>query len=342
MNSREKILNYVKNKQFITAKELSGFLEISRQAVNKHLKALMQTGKIVKQGTTRGTVYQLATAAGVLPQAAKKIKKTLVLSGLEEDRVFRELAQFLNLKKALSKDSFDIAFYAFTEMLNNAIDHSESEKCNIEIILDQYKFNFQIRDFGIGIFYSIFSKLRLSDENAAIGELIKGKTTTMKEKHTGEGIFFSSKASDSLVFRSHNINMIFDNQKKDIYVEEKKHIKGTEVSFSISRRTKKRLDKIFSQYAPEEFDYTFQRTRALVKLFHKDYVSRSEAKRLLHGLDKFREIILDFKGVTSIGQGFADEIYRVFANKHPDIKVKTVNISPALHPVIKHVVVNRN
>ncbi len=342
MNSRDKILNYMENKQFIAAKELSGFLGISRQAVNKHLKALIQRGKIVKQGTTRGTVYQFAAAAGGLPQVAKKIKKTLLLSGLEEDRVFRELTQFLNLKKALGKNTFDIAYYAFTEMLNNAIDHSESGKCNVEVTLDQYKFNFNIRDFGIGIFYSIFSKLRLSDENAAIGELIKGKTTTMKEKHTGEGIFFTSKASDRIVFRSHNINMIFDNQKKDIYVEEKKHIKGTEVSFSISRRTKKRLNRIFSQYAPKEFDYTFQRTRALVKLFHKNYVSRSEAKRLLYGLDKFREITLDFKGVTSIGQGFADEIFRVFANEHPDIKVETVNISPALQPVIKHVVDKRD
>ncbi len=341
MNTTGKILNYSKHKHFFTGRELSEFLGISRQAVNKHLKELIQSGKIVKQGTTRGAVYQPATAAGVR-QLSRKLRKTFSLSGLEEDKVFHEFDRFLNLRHELSKNSFDISYYAFTEILNNAIDHAESDKCSIEVVLDRYRFNFVIRDFGIGIFYSIFSKLQLSDEHSAVGELIKGKTTTMKEKHTGEGIFFTSKAADDIIFRSHKINMIFDNQKKDIFVEEKKYIKGTEVSFSISRRTKRLLDKIFAQYAPEEFDYRFERTRAFVKLFHKNYVSRSEAKRLLYGLDKFREVMLDFKGVTSIGQGFADEIFRVFANEHPDIKIKTANVSSALEPVISHVVDKNN
>ena len=341
MNTIEKILKFSKHKRFFTGNELSEFLGISRQAVNKHLKGLIQSGKIVKQGTTKGALYNLTTAKRT-QQFSRKVKKTFFLSGLEEDKVFREFAQFLNLNSELSKNSFDISYYAFTEILNNAIDHSESQKCSIEIILDRYKFNFTIRDFGIGIFHSIFSKLQLPDENSAIGELIKGKTTTMKEKHTGEGIFFTSKAADNMIFRSHKINMIFDNQKKDIFVEEKKYIEGTEVFFSISRRTKKLLDKIFAQYAPEEFDYTFERTRALVKLFHKNYVSRSEAKRLLYGLDKFKEVMLDFKGVTSIGQGFADEIFRVFVNEHPDIKIRTANVGPALQPVINHVVDKNN
>ncbi|MFQ5585624.1 MAG: STAS-like domain-containing protein, partial [Thermodesulfobacteriota bacterium] len=267
-----------------------------------------------------------------------RIKKTFDIKGLEEDKVFLELAPFLNLKSRLSKNALGIAHYAFTEILNNAIDHSESTKCQVEVSLDQYNFTFCIRDFGIGIFHSIFTKFNLVDENAAIGELIKGKTTTMKEKHSGEGIFFTSKASDTITFRSHKISLTFDNNKKDVFVEEKKFIKGTGVSFSISRHSKKNLDKIFSHFAPEEFDYRFERTRALVKLFHQDYVSRSEARRMLYGLDKFREVILDFSGVKSIGQGFADEIFRVFRNAHPDIIIKTENLAPALQPVIKHVV----
>jgi biotin operon repressor len=341
MSTIEKILNYSKNKEFFTGRDLSESLGISRQAVNKHLKKLIQDGEIVKQGTTRGTVYQFAATASKLP-LLRRVKKVFLLSGLEEDKVFRELAQLLNLKRELNKNSFDIVYYAFTEMLNNSIDHSKSKRCDIGISLDQYTCNFIIRDSGIGIFYSIFSKLQLSDENAAIGELIKGKTTTMKERHTGEGIFFTSKAADSISFRSHKINLIFDNREKDVYVEEKKFIKGTEVSFSVSRRTKSVLSKIFSQYAPEEFDYKFERTRALVKLFHKNYVSRSEAKRLLHGLDKFKEILLDFKGVTSIGQGFADEIFRIFVNEHPTIKILPVNLRSTLQPVINHVIDKNN
>ena len=72
------------------------------------------------------------------------------------------------------------------------------------------------------LFQSIFKKFDLPDENAAVGELIKGKTTTMAEKHSGEGIFFTSKAADQLSLRSHKINLIFDNSKKDVFVEQKR------------------------------------------------------------------------------------------------------------------------
>ncbi len=339
MNSKGKILKYIKGKRFVTGKELSEFLGISRQAVNKYLQELIQDNKIVKEGITKGAVYRASHAKRKV-RSVKRFEKTYILSALEEDKVFNDLAPLLNFKQELSKSAFKIVHYAFTEMLNNAIDHSESEKCFIEFSIDPYMFNFRIRDFGIGVFNSIFTKFNLPDENAAIGELLKGKTTTMKEKHTGEGIFFTSKSSDVFFLRSHKIKLIFDNKKKDVFVEEKKNIKGTEIAFSISKRSKRRLDKIFSYFAPEEFDYRFEKTRALVKLFHQDYVSRSEAKRLLYGLDRFKEIILDFKGVKSIGQGFADEIFRVFKKEYPDKVIKTDNLSPALKQIINHVVDN--
>ena len=340
MDAKEKIFNYIEKNQSATGKQLSEYLGISRQAVNKHLKKLIENDRVVKEGITRGAIYRIPSAYKKV-RFKKSIEKTYALSGLEEDKVFHELAPLLNLKNELSDRAFKIVSYAFTEMLNNAIDHSESEKCTIEWLIDSYQVGFRIRDFGIGLFYSIFTKFNLDDENAAVGELLKGKTTTMEEKHTGEGIFFTSKASDIIFFRSHKIKLSFDNQKKDVFVEEMRFIKGTEVSFNISKRSKRRLDEIFSHFAPEEFDYRFDRTRALVKLFHQDYVSRSEAKRLLYGLDKFKEIILDFKGVKSIGQGFADEIFRVFKKTHPDKVIKIENLNPSLKPIIDHVVDNK-
>jgi len=269
------------------------------------------------------------------------LKRNFSIKGLEEDIVFRDFANLLNLNSQLGQNAFEIAHYAFTEMLNNAIDHSFSEECFIEACLDQYHFTFLIRDYGVGLFQSIYTKFNLADENAAIGELIKGKTTTWKEKHTGEGIFFTSKSADKLVFRSHGIEVIFDNLKKDIFVNEKKRLKGTEVYFNISKRSRRKLDSVFADFAPEEFDYRFDKTKVQVKLFHSDYVSRSEARRLLHGLEKFKEIILDFSGVKSMGQGFADEIFRVFQNAHPDITLKKINLSQTLEPIINHVVDNK-
>ena len=246
----------------------------------------------------------------------------------------------MNLTRTISPKANDIARYAFTEMLNNAIDHSQSEKCLVEVIVDEFNFQFRIRDYGMGIFFSIYDKYNLPDENSAVGELIKGKTTTMSEKHTGEGIFFTSKVADEMFFRSHQVKLLFDNLKKDIFIEEKKNIRGTEVFFSVKKRTRKKLEDIFSIFAPEEFDYKFEKTRAMVKLFQREYISRSEARRLHHGLDKFKVIVLDFKGVNTIGQGFADELFRVFMQNYPEITLEIVHLKPSLQTIINHVVDN--
>ena len=48
-------------------------------------------------------------------------------------------------------------------------------------------------------------------------------------------------------------------------------------------------------------------------------MSRSEAGRLVSGLERFREVVIDFGGVELVGQGFADEVFRVWAKDHPDV-----------------------
>lgn len=341
MNTREKLLAFAKKRQRFTGRDLAGHLGISRQAIHKMLIPLINEGVILKEGTTRAASYRIRTAKKTEP-ASRHFRRIYAIKKLEEEKVFQECSRILNLQRALSKNASENVHYGFTEIVNNAIDHSRSKKCFVEADIDSYRFIFHVRDFGIGIFKSIADKYRLSNEAEAIGQLIKGKTTTMKERHTGEGIFFTSKIADILSFRSHRITLIFDNLRKDLMVQETKYIKGTSVRFQLSRQSKKKLTSIFAEYAPEEFEYKFERTKVLVKLFKADFISRSEARRLLQGLDQFREVILDFSGVKSLGQGFADEVFRVFQNSHPEIEIKVENLKPNLTPLINHVVDNKN
>lgn len=66
-----------------------------------------------------------------------------------------------------------------------------------------------------------------------------------------------------------------------------------------------------------------------MKLFETglQFVSRSEAKRLLQGLSEFGEVVLDFGGVNGVGQGFADEVFRVWARANPKTRLVPVNMS---------------
>ena len=338
MDIKRQIIDKLNESELLTGQELCKNFGISRQALNKHIKTLIETGKIVKQGRTRGAVYRIGTK--LKGNTVEKICRIISLFGAHEDQVFDDFNAILSTKKMLDKTIYDILYYSFTEMLNNVIDHSNSEKCSISISLDMYKVKFTIRDTGIGVFNSIYRKFGLPDESSAVGELIKGKTTTMKERHSGEGIFFTSKLGDVVSLRSHGLKIIFDNIRKDVFVQKKRFIQGTQVDFEISRHSKRKIAECFHQFAPEEFDYKFDKTSILVKLFQKDYVSRSEAKRLVSGLDKFKEVILDFKDVDSMGQGFADELFRVFMSGHPGIKVQVTNAGDPVKIMLNHVVDN--
>jgi len=73
----------------------------------------------------------------------------------------------------------------------------------------------------------------------------------------------------------------------------------------------------------------FDKTRVGVAMFKagSDYVSRSQARRLLAGLEEFSEIELDFARVENVGQAFADEVFRVWRTSHPEKVLRVTNAS---------------
>ncbi len=82
----------------------------------------------------------------------------------------------------------------------------------------------------------------------------------------------------------------------------------------------------------DEPDPSRSKTRARVRLSEHgtSFVSRSEAKRLLAGLEAFDEIVVDFAGVTQVGQGFCDEVFRVYPLSRPGVRVEPVHMGPAV------------
>jgi hypothetical protein len=75
----------------------------------------------------------------------------------------------------------------------------------------------------------------------------------------------------------------------------------------------------------------------VVRLFDlgERFISRSEAKRLLHGLDRFQEVVLDFKGVKEVGQGFADEVFRVWPSTHPGVAIRPEQMATPVEFMVK-------
>lgn len=51
-------------------------------------------------------------------------------------------------------------------------------------------------------------------------------------------------------------------------------------------------------------------------------------------IDRFKTVLLDFADVAMIGQSFADEVFRVFASKHPDVELTPINTTPEVAQMI--------
>lgn len=228
--------------------------------------------------------------------------------------------------------------YGITEMFNNAIDHSEGKTIYLRLEKTAASTEMIVHDDGVGIFRKIQSALGLLDERHAVLELAKGKLTTDPENHTGEGIFFTSGMFDGFnifaggVYFSHEYG-----QDKDWILEPEKFSSGTTVWMKLNNHTARTVKKVFDQFTSDD-DFGFTKTVVPVRLAQygdDKLVSRSQAKRLLARIDRFKIVIFDFKEVDSIGQAFADEVFRVFASKHPGIELHEMNVNADVTRMIK-------
>jgi anti-sigma regulatory factor (Ser/Thr protein kinase) len=328
---KEIIAAIIKRSGRITSEELAREAGVSRQAAHKNLSILVNKNELFRIGSTRGAYY---TAKGGKP-ATNMIMLTLANKKLEEHLVLEKLERSSKQLKELSENAMSIFEYAFTEMLNNAIEHSRSKKITVKVYGEGDMAVFEVEDKGVGVYNNIMKKFRVSTELGAVQEILKGKRTTAAKGHSGEGIFFTEKISDHFELDGGSTALIVDNPKNDIAVKGAEKRKGTRVVFKLDKHATKSLKGLFNAYTDEEIKFT--KTKVTVKLYENgvDYVSRSQARRVIYGLEKFSTIILDFKGIKGIGQGFADEIFRVYSKEHPKTKIIPQNASNAVLFMIK-------
>lgn len=306
---------------------------LTRQAIHNHLTALVKMGYLVATGNTRARRYILGPVRshyGIFP-----------LKGLRESDVYyRDFGFMFN---DLPRELENICHYGFTEILNNAIDHSCGTIATIDVERTAELISIRISDDGEGIFNHIARIMNLSDPRESLLELSKGKLTTDPDNHTGQGIFFASRAFDYfLIFSGDLIFSHNDGERKDtqdfLFHNDKVH-KGTMVIMETAIDSDKNLKSVFDDFTgTEDEDFSFNKTVVPVKLVLYEgerLVSRSQAKRILNRIERFKTVLLDFKDVDFIGQAFADEVFRVFARKNPQIELTPIHLTKSVEQAIQ-------
>ena len=309
------------------SKKISDKFNISRQAANKHLQKLVEENVLAIEGKTKARIYTLKAQVAF-------VKKYILGKGVAEDIIWLQ-----DIRPQLGKlpdNVMNIWDYCFTEMFNNVIDHSSGSLVVVRVSKSAVNTRIEIQDDGVGIFKKIQKQLDLSDERHAVLELAKGKFTTDPANHTGEGIFFSSRACDDYGIFSGGVYFSHEFGKKEDWILETDGLQGTTVIMKLNNHTSRRLKKVFYEYATVD-GFGFNKTVVPVKLaqYGDDLlVSRSQAKRVLNRVDRFKTVLFDFTGVDSVGQAFADEIFRVFATQHPDIEIVDIRANKEVSNMI--------
>lgn len=261
---------------------------------------------------------------------------------LAEDWVFND--DISPIIKDLPQNVRKIWTYAFTEMFNNAIEHSESDTIDCFVSRNYVETTILIADFGIGIFEKIKNYYNYDSIDDVISELFKGKLTTDSNNHSGEGIFFTSRLMDQFsavsskkIFTHNNHDEFMKTLEEDDVLNNLTSKNGTVVYMRLANRSHKELKEVFDMFS--DVDEGFNKTSIPMKnVFGNNFpVSRSQARRLYNRFDKFKEVELDFNGVDEIGQAFAHELFAKFAKNNPNIKISVINSNSEIDSMIAHV-----
>ena len=304
---------------------------VSRSAILRHINRLISDRSISAHGSTRDRYYELNPIT-------RETFTIDISSDVEEDQIWRHIVR--PTLKNLPDNVLHICEYGISEMINNVIDHSEGSVMTINIEQNVPSLRFVIIDNGVGIFNKIQRDFELDDPRHAILELAKGKLTTDPDRHSGEGIFFTSRAFDKFVIISKGLYFSHKEPDDDWLLEHDINVNGTSVLMNINPKSNRKVQNVFDAYTSEDKDFGFTKTHvplSLIKYGDENLISRSQARRLLARFRDFDEVLLDFSGIESIGQAFADEIFRIYARNNPGVEIIAINTNQLIDKMILRV-----
>jgi anti-sigma regulatory factor (Ser/Thr protein kinase) len=300
---------------------------VTRRTASGWLSKLVADGALSASGSTRKS-YLLGTKF--------KISFWVPLKNLDENQLWLDRVE--PYTRSLPANVRGICQHGFTEMVNNAHDHSGGTKLRVSVVFNETDVTMFVLDDGVGIFKKIQDSLGLPDPRQSLLELSKGKFTSDPANHSGEGIFFSSRMFDLFLIVANDLAFTHNvARKNDVLLDfEDANPNGTGVLMKIARNSQRKTNDIFLQFAPAD-ELSFDRTEIpmrMAKIGDENLVSRSQAKRVLQRFDRFKIVNLDFSGVTEIGQAFADEIFRVYARAHPGTEIGYTNATREVESMI--------
>ncbi|MDH3198384.1 MAG: DUF4325 domain-containing protein [Candidatus Krumholzibacteria bacterium] len=327
---RAYILDHVEARPGDIARRAAQAYGITRQAVNRHLQALVDEALLEAEGQTRAKTYRL--------RAVQHFEKRLHVTPVIQDaRLWREYVE--PLVAPLPENVREVCRFAFTAAVENVIDHARATRITVAGQVTASAIALTVADDGRGIFAQLVDALSLEDPEHAIFELAKGGLTTDPERRSGASLFYAARLMDQLRIHSASTALVVEDCGDRWRIERTEApTAGTVIMMTARRRSGVRASEVLETFAAAKDTRALERAHVPVALLARSgeaLVSRAQAHRLLSRLERCNEAILDFRGVEAIGPAFADEIFRSFRAAHPRVNLVTLNASAGIRHLIR-------
>lgn len=302
-------------------------LGVTRRTAARLLRALEELQWLRCEGPSRRPTWS--------PGPLRQIVRSYALAGLQEDLPWSQhFAPAFDLPANVAR----MAQHAFTELVNNAIDHSGGNRVVVSMRQTATQLQLLVSDDGRGLFDVVGEHFAIPEPTLAMMELAKGQLSSQPDRHTGRGLYFTARLAEVIDLHAN----AFAFQQRQWQPDQWRSVRsacraGTSVYVAISLDTERTLDEVMRRASIDGRGLGFERTVVPVRLVAgTDAVleSRALARRVASRLAAFRRVDIDFDGVADLGHAFADELFRVFAGTQPGLQIEAVNMAPSVAALV--------
>jgi anti-sigma regulatory factor (Ser/Thr protein kinase) len=302
-------------------------LAVSRRRAATLLRRLVAMQWLSRGGSPGRPVYG--------PGALRQVVHRYELGGLQEDLPWRrDFAPCFEWPLEVRR----MAQHAFTELLNNAIEHSGGSAVTVSLRQTPLQLQLLVSDDGCGLFSRLAQSFAIDDPALAMLELSKGKLTSLPDRHSGHGLFFTTRMADVLDIHANGSAFQCRSWERRQWRRGRPASRnGTSIYLAIALDTTRTLDAVVRAHSGDGAGYAFERTCVPLHLMADEaqlLASRAEARRVASGLAQFRHAEIDFDGIAQVGHGFADELFRVWRGAHPGLELTPVGMAPRVAAMI--------
>ena len=320
MNSSGKIKQFILNNISIHQRDIIytaiNQFGISRQAVLKHMNALIDDNKVMAYGKTRDRRYKLK------PQV--NFNKTIPIDSKFNSYDFIQKNILLHLD-SLSKNIYQICEYSIEALINNIVDHANASSLYTKLFLTYSDLHIIISDNGSGLFNNIKSKLNLNSIQLATLEIAKGEVTTDILRQSGDELNTVLSLFDQVRIDSSGLSLIYTSKNKKWDIGYSKQIQGTRIHLQINPNSNKTCEHIFKNIFRHPNQIICIPLNLLNEPEKNSLNSRSQVKNIFWNITFLEEIHFDFNQIELIGPAFADELVRQSRAINGQVIIKWIN-----------------